>query len=166
MKYMEGLTAEKVIKVTYPNGDKEPPKLSPKAKLCMEKIKGNFGCQETSVAKLVSAILGEDIIPHMNTVTPPVHTAVVLLSNPNSHNYPRNTVLIVSYDDYCVSKSGHQGNHAPFQNPGAWRRATKEEILKAFDADKKKTSKTKVPVKKATVPVKKTKVPVKKSKKR
>jgi len=145
MKFMSDLTVEKVIKATYPNGVEETIKLTAKAKNCLKEIQGNFGCQETHVAKLVSVLIGEDLVPYIKTITPDQFTAVVLLNNPNGHDYPLNKVLIVCNDDHCVDEEGTTGNHAPFNSSGAWRRATREEIRAAF----KKTRK-KVPVKKVT----------------
>lgn len=137
MMYLPRLTAKKVIEVTcYPASKL---KLSKKANECVKAINGNFGCQAIHVAKVASILLGEDICSHIKGTSVPPYTAVVLLDNPNSHNYPLKKVLIVKSGNTCVNSKGEAGNQAPLNYLGAWRRATAKEIKKAFKPVVKKT---------------------------
>jgi hypothetical protein len=144
MKYLPGLTVTKVLQATYPINEDGKPALSKKAEECIEAISGNFGCQAIHVAKVASILLGEDICPFIGKYPVSPFTAVVLLNNPNSHNYPIRKVLIVKHSDVCVTIDGTEGNLAPFDKRSSWRKATVEEIKKAFKASSKKTNKSKI----------------------
>jgi hypothetical protein len=62
----------------------------------------------------------------------PMHVAIVMLANPNSHIYPLKKVCIHEYADFFIKKDGTTGNHAPLIDKKAWRLATNAEIIKAF----------------------------------
>lgn len=116
-------------------------KLSPKGEELRKIIDGGFDGVQDSVAKLVSCLIGEDLGP----VGVPTGAAVILLSNPNQHNYPLNEVIICvdGANDLFRQKNGSQGNHAPLGDVDAWRYATEAEIYAAYGATKPAKKKAK-----------------------
>jgi hypothetical protein len=58
---------------------------------------------------------------------PAAGTPLVLVSNPNSHDYPQERVIVVKGGDFGIKPNGSRGNHLP-EDRSAWRLATDEEI--------------------------------------
>lgn len=138
--YVQNLTKEMVIAIT--NGPvvapPPPPVLSEKAQKIQDIVNEGFGCEEKNVAAIMSVLLNEPISARKADVNdePTFGTAVILLKDAGGHNYKLNEVLVYTgYDRVCIKKDGAAGNHAPLEAEhmgNLWRKATVEEIEKAF----------------------------------
>jgi hypothetical protein len=99
--------------------DKKP--LSEKAKKIKEVIENNdFGCAISSVKKLVSIIIGENITDKKieGEVFPmPIPGAVFLLTERlDGHNYSLNTPLLKSRDRMALNERNGEGNQLPVKS--------------------------------------------------
>ncbi|MBU6231481.1 hypothetical protein KGP36_02330 [Patescibacteria group bacterium] len=101
--------------------------------------KCDLGCQQAAVTALVSALAGVElkVVKKSGRHADQRYDVVVLLKNPNSHDYELNTPLLsVGDTGRMLTSAGDQGNHAPTSRPmedGDWRWATDEEAKAFYD---------------------------------
>jgi hypothetical protein len=137
MRFIKGLTEEVVLANTPLRKEEEKgKKLSRDGKKIKDILERSPFSNRQTLADLMSVVIGEEITIKKRTPQPPPFlSAVVLLSNPNSHNYAMGEVIIhISHATTwkCAHKDGIVGNQAPFSYSNAWRYATELEIRKAF----------------------------------
>ncbi len=131
--------------ITITTKVKDEAELSDKAKKIVALIndRGSFGCQTAGVRELCSIMLGETLPIRSGLDKEAVlsGTVLVLLTNPNGHNYPLNKPVFVHSGDmglYTIEDKGaacfHVGNHIPRRDDHvdtdgpAWREATEDEV--------------------------------------
>lgn len=119
-----------------PPPEKKIVKLSEKGQKIQDLVNTrNFGCKSELVAKTMSILLDEEILPpkeqEPNGPAWGLFTVVVPLSNPNSHSYtigvPYMAVHASVPSGNMISSGGYQGNNMS-QILGSVRPATDEEI--------------------------------------
>ena len=135
MPYVEGLTKDVVLNATI--GIQEvPKKMSSKVRELRQVFQQeNIGRLNSFhlIHRALEVAIGEKIPVGDLSPMPRPFAAIVLTSNPNSHNYPIGEVIIHSGSQHiCFKKDGTIGNHAPLDMRPAWRYATREEIDKEF----------------------------------
>ncbi len=111
-------------------------KASPRAMAVAEVInESDFGCKRSSVAKLMSAALGEVIVAddkaEMSEYDFKRFAAYVPTAAFNSHDYPVGKPAVCVRADYCLQEGGRLGNH--LHGPkSSLRVATVAEIKRFF----------------------------------
>jgi hypothetical protein len=118
---------------------------------CIERIKSekaikieqclktnNFNGKEEDLAKIISLIIGEEIIINDNKkVSFEKGVMIVPLISDNGHNYPLDfPVLMCNSSQIGIRSDGISGNNMTVQK-NSIRPATKEEIYKFFEEYKK-----------------------------
>ena len=120
---------KRVNEVSLPT-DKPLSKRAIDAKRIIESV--DFGCKKSSVAKLVSVLIGEEIGVVEDTAFKPLEM-IVPLNCTNSHTYkigePALGINFTCPKDMMLMKSGSTGNTMQLSNI---RRATAEEIETFF----------------------------------
>lgn len=134
MPYIQGLTASTVIANTPCTKISE---LSEKGKALAEtfsKYASTISSEYHAFLLDVASALIDERLPNSLPAKPPkVLSGIIITSNPNSHNYPTNELVLFSHADICIRKDGSFGNAFPMNSkPAAWRYATETEILNAF----------------------------------
>jgi hypothetical protein len=93
----------------------------------------NFGCKQKAACDFLSIVIGEKII-YKDSCTIIPFISVVPTKNPNSHNYPLNTPLILkSYQQGGhIRIDGNIGNNLP-ESRLCYRISTQKEIEEFFN---------------------------------
>lgn len=96
---------------------------------------GDFGCNTNAVTEFANellSVLGVKERLHLPITPaqsmPPRGACIVLLSNPNSHNYALRTPIVVIGGLIGMGPDGRVGNVLPTHTGSAWRYATETEI--------------------------------------
>lgn len=99
-------------------------------------MEGDFGCYRSSVAKLIEALTGFDVVPHLerkNVYILPM-AVVKVADNPNTHPYPVNEAVISAEFPLCEERRAYaldmeMGNSLPATHRAKYLPVTDEEIV-------------------------------------